>query len=208
MRIRDLYKIKGFPYVTVILAIVSFVLSCVVWLKPELFDFLCIETRPKYFWQYFSGCFIHSVEPRWSMWIHMGMNFMGLIPLGIITEKVIGTKNMFWMFLGELAVTAVVLQIVTLSNPGQASGISSICYAFATVAFYCVYKVIKKKEVPCVKQALFYYCVFECWGMLQMLIMMNPINAPMSFAGHISGIVVGIIAIILTSKTIQCKIDG
>lgn len=138
----------------------------------------------------------------------MGMNFMGLIPLGIITEKVIGTKNMFWLFLGELAVTAVVLQIVTLSNPGQASGISSICYAFATVAFYCVYKVIKKKEVPCVKQAVFYYCVFECWGMLQMLIMMNPINAPMSFAGHISGIVVGIIAIILTAKTIHGKING
>ncbi|MBO4988425.1 MAG: rhomboid family intramembrane serine protease [Lachnospiraceae bacterium] len=208
MRIRDLYRIKGFPFVTVILSIFSFVISCVVWLQPELFDFLCIETRPKYFWQYFSGCFIHSVEPRWSMWIHMGMNFMGLIPLGIITEKVIGTKNMFGLFLGELTVTAVVLQVVTLSNPGQVSGISSISYAFATVAFYCVYKVIKKKEVSCLKQVLFYYCVFEFWGMLQMLILQNPINAPMSFAGHISGIVVGIVAIILTSKNIHCKIDG
>ena len=208
MRIRDLYGIKGFPYVTVILSIFSFVLSCVVWLNPELFDFLCIETRPKYFWQYFIGCFIHSVEPRWSMWIHMGMNFMGLIPLGIITEKVIGTKKMFWLFLGELVATAVILQLVTLSNPGKASGISSISYAFATVAFYCVYKVIKKKEVSCLKQALFYYCVFEFWGMLQMLLLMNPVNAPMSFAGHISGIVVGIIAIILTEKTINYKIDG
>lgn len=206
MRIRDLYRIKGFPYITVILAIFSFVASCVVWLKPELFDFLCIETRPKYFWQYFSGCFIHSVEPRWSMWIHMGMNFMGLIPLGIITEKVIGTRNILLLFLGELVATAVLLQIVSLSNPGQASGISPICYAFATVAFYCVYKVIKKKEVPCMKQLLFYYCIFEFWGMLQMLILQNPVNAPMSFAGHISGIVVGIIAIMLTSKTIHCKI--
>lgn len=142
------------------------------------------------------------------MWIHMGMNFMGLIPLGIITEKVIGTNKMFWLFLGELAVMAVVLQVVTLSNPGQASGISSISYAFATVAFYCVYKVIKKKEVPCVKQALFYYCAFEFWGMLQMLLLQNPINAPMSFAGHVSGIVMGIIAIMVTSKTIRCKIDG
>ena len=206
MRIKDLYKIKGFPYVTVILAIFSFVISCVVWLKPELFNFLCIETRPKYFWQYFSGCFIHSVTPRWSMWIHMGMNFMGLIPFGIITEKVIGTRNTLLLFLGELVATAVLLQIVSLSNPGQASGISPICYAFATVAFYCVYKVIKKKEVPCMKQLLFYYCIFEFWGMLQMLILQNPVNAPMSFAGHISGIVVGIIAIMLTSKTIHCKI--
>ncbi len=208
MRIRDLYKIKGFPIVTVVLAVVSFILSFVVWLKPELFEYLCIETRPQYFWQYFSGCFIHSVNPRWSMWIHIGMNFMGLIPLGIITEKVIGTKNMFWLFLGELAVTAVVLQVVSLSNPGQASGISSISYAFATVAFYCVYRVIKKKEASCVKQALFYYCVFEFWGMLQMLLLQNPMNAPMSFAGHISGIVVGVIAIMLTKRTIYSKING
>ena len=207
MRIRDLYKIKGFPIVTVVLAVVSFVLSFVVWLKPELFEYLCIETRPQYFWQYFSGCLIHSVNPSWSMWIHIGMNFMGLIPLGIITEKIIGAKNMFWLFLGELTATAVVLQAVSLSKPGQASGISSISYAFATVAFYCVYRVIKKKEASCVKQGLFYYCVFEFWGMLQMLLLQNPINAPMSFAGHISGIVVGVITIMLTKRTIYGKID-
>ncbi len=207
MRIKDLYKIEGFPFVIVILSVITFVMSCVVWVKPELYDCLCIETRPQYFWQYFSGCFIHSVNPRWSMWIHMGMNFMGLIPLGIITEKVIGTRNTFCLFLGELAATAVILQIVSLSNPGQASGISTISYAFSTVAFYCIFIVIRKKEVSCVKQALFYYCVFEFWGMLQMLILQNPINAPMSFAGHISGIVTGVIAIMLTSKTIQSKID-
>lgn len=208
MRIRDLYKIEGFPFVTVILSVITFVMSCVVWLEPELYDYLCIETRPQYFWQYFSGCFIHSVEPRWSMWIHMGMNFMGFIPLGIITEKVIGKRNAFRLFLGELTATSVILQIVSLSNPGQASGISTINYAFATVAFYCVYKVIKKKEVPYVKQALFYYCVFEFWGMLQMLILQNPVNATMSFAGHVSGIAVGVIAIMLTTRTIHSKIDG
>lgn len=206
MKIRDLYRIKGFPVVTVVLVIVSFVLSCVVWAKPELYEYLCIETRPTYMWQYFSGCFIHNIEPRWIMWIHMGMNFMGLIPLGIITEKVIGSKNTFAVFVVELVVTAVVLQVVSWNHPGQASGISTITYAFATVAFYCVYIVIKRRDASCFKQPLFYYCAFELVGMLQMLLMMNPLNAIMSFTGHVSGIVVGVITIVLLSKAITEKI--
>lgn len=207
MKIKDLYRIKGFPIVTVMLVVISFIMSCLVWMMPELYDSLCIETRPQYIWQYFSGCFIHNIEPRWVMWVHMGMNFMGLIPLGIITEKVIGTKNTFFLFLGELVVTAVCLQLVSWKHPGQVSGISTISYAFATVAFYCVYKVIKRKEVPCFKQPLFYYCVFELVGMLQMLLMFNPVSSIMSFAGHTSGITVGAIAIVLTSKDINKKLQ-
>ncbi len=207
MKIKDLYRIKGFPIVTMILVIVSLAMSCLVWMIPEWYDLLCIETRPQHIWQYFSGCFIHNVEPRWAMWVHMGMNFMGLIPLGIITEKVIGTKRTCFLFLGELLVTAVCIQMVSWDQPGQSSGISTITYAFATVAFYCVYKVIKKKQVSCLKQPLFYYCAFELIGMLQMLLMMNPMNALMAFTGHVSGIIVGAIAIALTSKTIIRKID-
>lgn len=207
MRIKDLYKIKGFPFVTVSLAVTSFIMSVLVWLVPDLFDYLCIETRPQYIWQYFSGCFIHGIEPRWVMWLHMGMNFMGLLPLGIITEKVIGTKKTFFLFLAELVVTAVCLQLVTWNNPGQASGISTITYAFATVAFYCIYVVIRRKEVSCFKQPLFYYVVFELVGMLQMLVMMNPVNAVMSFTGHVSGIIVGVIAVAFTAKDIKFKIN-
>lgn len=207
MRIRDLYRIKGFPVVTVVLTVISFLLSCTVWLIPERFDYLCIETRPQYIWQYFSGCFIHNIEPRWVMWVHMIMNFMGLVPLGIITEKVLGSKRTLFLFLSELIVTAICIQVVSWNNPAKVSGISTITYAFATVAFYCVYIVIKRKEVSCFKQPFFYYLLFEFVGMLQMLIMLNPINAIMSFAGHVSGIVVGAIAIVLTARDIKNNIN-
>lgn len=206
MKIRDLYRIKKFPVVTLVLVMISFIMSCMVWTMPELYDYLCIETRPQYIWQYFSGCFIHNIEPRWVMWVHMGMNFIGLVPLGIITEKMIGTKNTFFLFLGELGVMAACLQMVSWNQPGKASGISCIVYAFATVAFYCVYKVIKRRELSCFRQPLFYYCVFELFGMLQMLLMMNPMNAIMSFTGHVSGIIVGVIATALMSKEINRKI--
>lgn len=208
MRIRDLYKIKGVPVVTILLTIISFISSCIVWMVPELYGVLCIETRPQNIWQLFSGCFIHNIEPRWVMWVHMGMNFMGLVPLGIITEKVLGTKSTFLLFLTELGVTAVILQVVSWNHPGQASGISTITYAFATVAFFCVYKVIRRKEISCFKQPLFYYCAFELFGMSQMLVMMNPMNAIMSFAGHVSGIIVGVIVVIVELKRINDKIDG
>lgn len=206
MKIRDLYRIKGVPLVTIILAVVSFVLSCVVWLRPEWYDYLCIETRPQHIWQYFSGCFIHNVEPRWGMWVHMGMNFMGLLPLGIITEKVIGSRRTFILFLTELVATAVCLQVVTWNAPAKASGISTITYAFATVGFYCSYVVLRRGKVSCWRQPLFYYCLFEGIGMIQMLIMMNPINAITSFTGHVSGIVVGVVGIMLTKKDIERKI--
>ena len=206
MKFSDLYKIKGFPVVTVTLTVISFVMSCTVWLVPTLFDYLCIETRPQYFWQYFSGCFIHNIEPKWVMWVHMIMNFMGLVPFGIIVEKVLGSKKTFLIFLAELVVTAVSLQLASFNNPTKISGISTITYVFATVAFYCIFLVLKKKETSCFKQPLFYYFIFQFWGMLQMLIMMNPVNALTSFVGHISGIVVGIVTVLFAAKEIKEKI--
>lgn len=208
MRLSGLYKIKGFPVVITTLTVVSFVMSCSVYLAPELFNYLCIETRPQYVWQYFSGFFIHNIEPKWVMWVHMGMNFMGLVPLGIIVEKVLGSKKAFSLFAAELLVSAVSLQLASLQNPTRISGISTITYAFATVAFYCVYLVLKRKDYPCYKQPLFYYFIFQFWGMLQMLIMQNPINALPSFVGHVSGIVVGVVIILLTSREIKEKINA
>lgn len=208
MKIKDLYKVKGFPVVTVILAVVSLSLSFLVWIKPELYDYLCIETKPQYAWQYFSGCFIHNIKPHWVMWVHMLMNFMGLIPLGCITEKMIGSRKTFVLFIAELVVTAVCIQVVSRNNPTQMAGISTITYAFATVAFYSIFLVIKKKEVSCFKQPFFYYCAFEFVGMLQMLLVMNPVNAAASFAGHLSGIIVGFITVAFTKEHIKDKIKS
>ncbi len=189
MKISDLYRIKGFPWITVVLAVISFILSGIVcYLIPERFGMFCLTTRPHYIWQHMTGILIHNIEPRWVMWVHMIMNFMGLIPLGIIVEKVIGSKCTFALFMIEAVVTAVSFQVVTWNQPGQAAGISSVGYAFATVGFYCIFLVLKKRETPCYKQPLFYYFLFEFFGMLSML---NPMNSMVSFVLHISGVIVG-----------------
>lgn len=205
MKISDLFKVKGFPVVIVTISTITFILSCTVLLFiPQAFDSLCLETRPDYVWQYFSGIFIHNIEPEWVMWVHMIMNFMALIPFGIIVEKIIGSKHALILFLIEWIVTAICFQLVTWNNPGQACGISTIEYAFATVGFYCIYIVLKSGKVSFYRQPLFYYFLFELFGMLGML---NPMSSMTSFVLHISGVVVGIAYIVFKKKAIRTGIE-
>lgn len=207
MRIRDLYRLEGKPIVTMSLAIISFVMSCVVcYVIPERFNVFCLQTRPEYMWQYVSGVFIHNIEPSPVMWIHIIMNFMGLIPLGIIVEKVIGSKSTLLLTLVETGVTAICFQIITWNNPGQACGISTICYVFATVGFYCIFLVIRRREAVLHKQILFYYFFYEFVGMLSMLV--NPMLSMNSLILHASGVVIGMIWIVAMKKRIDDKILG
>lgn len=205
MRIRDLYRLEGKAVVTIILAMFSFIMSFTVcYVIPESFEDICLKTRPEYGWQYFSGILIHNIEPKLAMWIHMIMNFMGLIPLGIIVEKVIGSRNTLLLILVEILVTAICFQVITWNNPGQACGISTLCYAFATVGFYCIFLVLRKREVAWHKQVLFYYFLYEFIGMLSMLV--NPMLNMKSLILHLSGIVIGVIWILIMKEKIQEKI--
>lgn len=206
MKISDLYKIKGVPVITALLTAISFIMSCIVcYFMPEQFDNICLSTRPAYVWQYVSGIFIHNIEPQWVMWVHMIMNFMGLIPLGIIVEKIIGSKTTFGLVVVEASVTAICFQVVTWNQPGQACGISSVGYAFATVGFYCTFLVLRRRGVPCYKQPLFYYFLFEFLGMLGML---NPLNSMVSFVLHFSGVIVGCVWIFMNREKIDIAITN
>lgn len=205
MKIKDLYRIKGFPIVTAAAAAASFLLSLVVWLKPELFDSLCLQTNPQYIWQYATGCFIHSIEPRWAMWIHLVMNFMGLIPLGILTEKTMGSRNALYLLLTELAATAILHQLLTRNAPAQACGISTVCYAFAAVGFFSILTVLKDKSVSRVRQPLFWYFLFELLGMLSLL---NPMRGATSLLLHASGILTGGVFAFLFRNRIRTKIHA
>lgn len=191
MKIRDIYEWKGIPIVTIILTIISFTISCMVcFVLPERFGEFCLQTKPEHIWQYVSGIFIHNIEPKWILWVHMTMNFMGLIPFGIMIEKVMGSMKTLLLFVTEMFVTAICFQVVTWNNPGQACGISTITYAFATVGFYCIVQVWKRREGSFLKQPLFYYFAFEFLGMLSML---NPMSGMTSLVMHMSGIVVGVV---------------
>lgn len=199
MKIKELYHIKGFPVVIVTLALVSFVASVGVWLFPKWFDVLCMQTNARYLWQYLTGALIHNIDPVWVMWVHMGMNFMGLIPLGIIVEKVLSSRSILGLFLVEWIGSAILFQLVSVNNSTKACGISAIVYAFGTVGFYCIFVALKKGTTPCYKQPLFYYFLYELIGMLSML---NPMSGITIFMMHFSGIVTGVGMILIKRKAI------
>lgn len=77
MKLKDLYSLKGIPVVTYTITTVCFIISCLVcYVIPEHFADICLQTKPENIWQYFSGVFIHNIEPKWVMWVHMGLNCM------------------------------------------------------------------------------------------------------------------------------------
>lgn len=184
-------------FVTIFIVCVCILLSVVVYCKPSLFDQMCLATRPTNIWQYFSGCFIHVIEPRFAFWIQLVMNLMGLIPMGYIIEKRYGSLKIFSLFLVEIIVTAILFQIVTWRNPGTAAGISSVMYAFGTVGFYCLYNEMREKKKEFWKQVSSYYFAFIGIGMLTNI---APMGSFVSMALHGSGIVCGGVFVALNKK--------
>lgn len=182
------------PIVTMLIVIICTVLSVIVYCNPELFGQMCLATKPVNIWQYFSGCFIHVVEPRVAFWIQLIMNFMGLIPMGCMIEKRYGSKKVFILFVAEIIVTALLFQLVTWSKPSEAAGISSVMYAFGTVGFYCLYKEMREKKKEFWKKPVSYYFVFIGLGMLTNI---APMGSVVSMVLHSSGIVLGGIFVIL-----------
>lgn len=206
MKITDLYRREGYPIVITVLALVSFTASCAVLLVPEWFDQLCLQTNADHMWQYMTGVLIHHIHPWWVMWIHLGMNFMSLIPLGIIVEKVLGSRMTLYIILTEWFVTAVVFQLVSSKIPTTACGISTIEYALAIVGFYCIYVTLRtgNTNTRFYKQPLLYYFLFELLGMLGML---NPAKGIVPWSLHISGVIVGFLFLLILRKRIKCAVN-
>lgn len=199
MKLTSLFKRKNTPWVVYIVCFISIVLSVLVFIKPELFDTLAMWTKPEHFWQYISGIFVHGAKPRWFLWVHLGMNMLGLIPFGIIVEKALGSKKSLYLFAAEWAVTAVLFQIIHYGSHSSAAGISSIEYAYATAAIPFVWHVFRVEGKRIFKQPLTYYFIFEYFGMLSLL---NPMMGMASLLLHTSGIVVGIMFLLFNKKSI------
>jgi membrane associated rhomboid family serine protease len=199
-----LYAIKRIPYVILTITAICVVASIAVFIVPAWFDILCIKTSPEHIWQYASGIFIHGVNPRWFMWMHLGMNLLALLPFGILVEKMIGSKRTLFLFFAEWIVSVVLFQILTAANPHTTVGISTVAYAFATVALYYAYLVRKRNRKAFFKQPLSIFYLVEGLGMLSLL---NPMAGMASLLMHFSGVIIGIIYIIIDKRFIHSKLE-
>lgn len=162
-----------------------------------------MKTNPDHIWQYASGIFVHGIEPRWFMWIHLIMNLCALIPFGILVENTVGSRKTFVVFMIEWLVTIILFQILFLNKIQRSAGISSIAYTFATIAFYYAYRVWKSDKKGFWKQWLAYYYVFEFFGMISLL---NPLAGIEALLLHLSGVVVGVLFVYANRKGMECAL--
>ena len=91
--------LKKYP-VVVTLALVCLLFAVVTSFYEGMYDLFAFHSRPVYFWQYFSGTFIHGSKgaPLWFLWVHLGMNYLMILPFGCVLEARAGSRNTFLVF--------------------------------------------------------------------------------------------------------------
>lgn len=203
MRLSKVYAHKGVPFITIILVLLCLLISIATFIQPVLYQTLALWTIDIKPWQIISFVFEHNVEPRWVLLLHLGMNLLGLIPFGILTEKLLGHLRTFLIFIAAWLVTLGLYLIFRHGQYSSVAGISTIVYAYAAVAFIYFIKVWKIEKMKLSKQLLTYFFVVEFIGMLSLL---NPmVLGGLGAAAHLSGIIVGLVAAVICRKRLSCE---
>lgn len=192
MLLSDFYKKKKFTVVTWILVILCLLVSCVTFAIPLIFYRVALWSTDLEPWQYITFIFASDMAPREAMPFHLLMNLFGLIPFGILVEKLFGSVKTFLLFLVEWLITLGAFLLLPTGEYTYIVGISSVVYVFATISFACFLSVAKvaKKDVWKQPLVIFFLAVFLCMIMTLLPVM----NGWISTAVNMSGIVVGGIA--------------
>jgi len=189
MGLRKLYRIPKFPWITCVLVILCIITSIAGGLSPTLYHSLAFYDYGNKAWQYITFLFVHGNEAGENVWIHLGMNLIGLIPFAMLIEKLLGSTRTVLLFLVEWELTLGLFWIFPKQEKISIAGISTIVYAYAVITLVCLIKVIRiqGKRVFC--SPLTYFFFIECFGMLSM---MNPMMmSRLSLYLHGSGILIG-----------------
>ena len=129
------------PVVTVLCGI-CLLFGIISAINPKMYDWFSYYSPTRYPWQFFSGAFMHGQKeaPLWFLFVHMGMNFLMVIPFGSVCEKRVGTKKMCFLFFSTWIVSSVACHFLIMNTNEPATGISAIGYAFLTAGTYYMWK--------------------------------------------------------------------
>lgn len=125
--------LKKYP-VVVTLALVCLLFAVVTSFYEGMYDLFAFHSRPVYFWQYFSGTFMHGSKgaPLWFLWVHLGMNYLMILPFGCVLEARVGSRNTFLVFVVSVILSSAVFQILLWGQDELACGVSAVGYGFVT----------------------------------------------------------------------------
>lgn len=212
MNLVDLYKNKkyGFPIVSFIFAITCLIVSIPTYFDNSLVYLFAIHSKPTFFWQYFSGFFEHTIYnictgnlAPWFIFVHLGFNMAILLIFGIIIEKNIGSKQMFYISFISAIINIISFMFITniILKTGNvcSAGASSIVYSYAPIAIYLILKTLKaNKNYNQILTYIYILVLFVMYGVITFL---------SSFLGstiwHLIATIVGILYLTIFKKEIN-----
>ena len=204
MGLRTLYQKKKVPFVTIVFTLLCIAACTATYIKPYLYNYLALFEHENWKNQYITFLFVHGNEPHGIQWVHLGMNLLGLLPFGILAEKLLGHIRVILLFLVEWGVTLGLFLLLPKDAGANIAGISTVVYALAVLAAVCLIKTAKRDGRKIFKQPLTIYFLVELLGMLSLL---NPIAmSGLALALHASGVAVGALAAVIWNKKLNQSI--
>ncbi len=211
MTMKDIFSIgKKYTPISFVLSVTCVFVSCLTVWNHNIWELLAYWSNPQYPWQYLSGAFVHgclifSESPVWFVWIHLFLNLLMILPLGILLEKILGSAKLMELFVFSWLICSVVYQILLWDQHIPASGISAIGYSFWPGTVYVLLKIFKENRNAFfhLPSNYFYITILS----LMVIMLIPAITGMVSFELHISGVIVGLIFALRNKKTIDLFFD-
>ncbi len=200
------YKRKlGMPYITLLIVITCSIVSIPTFFNHELYEVFASHGTVMFWWQYFSGNFEHCLGPMNGLkeffWAHYLGNMFMFIVNGVILERIIGNKKMFFLIGSALIVTCIEGRIFYGAPGDTGAGASGMAWAILPSAFCIWIQSIKVERKKSLKSPLFY---IMGWSFIMGWII---ITLGSSWEGtnrsHVIATIIGILGYILYKKDIK-----
>lgn len=207
---KDLYKMeKGrLPLVNMFFIISCLVVIISTKINSELFYVFGSNTKPKYFWQYFSGIFEHSLfNPmtgrlsEYFIFVHFGVNLMIIILFGLIIENILGGGKLLLLNLIGTIISYLSLIINSEGKFGMFAGASGIAYSYIPIGIYIIYKKCKDEKINFFKQGFSYIYILCLIITIPIITMISTWKATNSY--HLYALIIGSVFLIFNKKSID-----
>ena len=145
MKIRDIYKTKRIPVVSISIMLLCVIITSISQLIPSMYMKFVFTYPVSYPWQFFTYVFLQGAPQELippdlgysalELTIgHLGFNLLLILPFGILVEKVIGSRRMLLMVSAAWLIDAIALVIMGNVYPVSEGEIFS-CAGASGVAF-------------------------------------------------------------------------
>lgn len=193
---------RGIPVLTVAIAAVCVAIALLCSAFPDIWYLLANRSSPEYFWQYASGVFVHGSPldgtlAVWSIWAHLGVNMLMFIPMASVAEKTLGKARLLVVLASAWLVSSVLFLALTRGQDVLSCGISDVAFSAVPIGFSHVFHIWKKDKKAFFKTPAGFGYLLVFLVVAATLVTFTGV----SFVLHFSGLMVGLLFLLLFKKT-------